>query len=71
MTGGELFSLIQQTAGFEEKFGKIVDSEEFNGGAIYQLRGYDIAALHKICKEMELFLRNIEIGGKACCSQQL
>ena len=65
MTGGELFSLIQTTASFEEKFGRIVESDDFDGGALYKLRGWDIEALHSMCKEMEMFLRNIQIGGKA------
>ena len=64
MTGGELYSLIQITASFEEKFGRIVESGDFDGGALYKLSGWDIEALHNMCKEMEMFLRDVQIGGK-------
>lgn len=64
MTGGELYSLIQITASFEEKFSRVVESGDFDGGALYKLRGWDIEALHNMCKEMEMFLRDVQIGGK-------
>ena len=64
MTGGELYSLIQITASFEEKFSRVVESDDFDGGALYKLRGWDIETLHNMCKEMEMFLRDVQIGGK-------
>ena len=44
MTGAEFYRMVQTVAHYEEKFAKVVNAEDFNGGKEYTLFGFDISS---------------------------
>lgn len=65
MTGAEFYRMVQTVAHYEEKFAKVVNAEDFDGGKEYTLFGFDISSIKNMCETIEKFLHDIEIGGKA------
>ena len=57
--------MVQTVSHYEEKFEKVVNAEDFNGGKEYTLFGFDISSIKRMCESVERFLLDVEIGGKA------